>query len=83
MSVRITNTPAIHFVARASLASNVFDLFFDKNVSELPLSAPESPDVLPDWNIMTTTRNRQIRRSTITIAVFKEYQSFQYQNAPL
>jgi len=50
--VRITNTPANHLVARANLASKLFDLFFVKKVSDPPLNAPDNPDVLPDWNIM-------------------------------
>ena len=62
--------PANHFVARASLASSVFDLFFDRNVSELPLSAPESPEVFPDWRTTIATIAMQIIRWTMTTAVF-------------
>ena len=75
--VRITNKPAIHFVARARRESRLLDLFFDRNVSELPPSAPESPEFFPDWNITTITRIRQTKRSNITSAVFKENHSFQ------
>ena len=68
--VRITNTPANHFVARARRASNVFDLFLDKNVSELPLSAPERPDVFPDWSMTIAIIATHITRWMIRNAVF-------------
>lgn len=76
--MRMTNKPAIHFVARASLESSVFDLFLDRNVSELPPSAPESPEFLPDWKITTITSVRHTRRSTITNAVFKGISPFKW-----
>ena len=47
-TVSIMNAAATHFVALASLASSDLLLFFDRNVSELPLRAPDSPDVFPD-----------------------------------
>jgi hypothetical protein len=76
--VRMTNNPAIHFVARASLESRVFALFFERNVSEPPPRAPESPEVLPDWNMTTMTSVRHTRRSIITKAVFKGISPFKW-----
>jgi len=61
--------PANHFVARASLASSVFDLFFDKKVSELPLRAPERPEVFPDWSTTIAIIATQITRWTIATTV--------------
>ena len=62
----ITNMPANHFVARASLASSVFDLFLDRNVSELRLNAPDSPDVFPDWRSTIAVIATQMTRWAMT-----------------
>jgi hypothetical protein len=76
-TVKTTKIPAIHFVALASLASNDLPLFLDKNESELPLSAPERPDVLPDCMAITAMSVMHTSRFIITIAVFKIDQPFQ------
>ena len=73
--------PASHLVDRARRASNVLDLFFDKNESELPLSAPDRPDVLPDWSRTTPISVKQMIRSRIISIVFKTGHSFQLHNA--
>jgi hypothetical protein len=79
-TVRATNKPAIHFVALANLASRDLPLFLERNVSELPLRAPESPEDLPDCTAMTVINVMQVIRFKITninLSVSKEYQSFQ------
>ena len=74
--VRTTNMAASHLVDRARRASSVLDLFFDKNESELPLSAPDRPEVLPDWRMTTAISVTQTRRSIIIKIVFKTSHSF-------
>ena len=77
ITVRTTNIPAIHFVALASLASKDLPLFLERNESELPLSAPESPDVLPDCMAITAMSVMHTKIFITTIAVFKIDQPFQ------
>jgi hypothetical protein len=74
--VRTTNTPANHLVARANRASNDFDLFLVKKVSDPPLSAPDKPEVLPDWNIMIAISTTHTIRCIITNTVFKAIYPF-------
>ena len=76
-TVNATKTPAIHFVALASLASKDLPLFLERNESELPLRAPESPDVLPDCMAITAISVTQTKIFITTIAVFKIDQPFQ------
>ena len=67
----MTKMPAIHFVALASFASIDFALFFARNVSELPLSAPLSPEFFPDWMATTAISEMQIISCTITNMILK------------
>ena len=71
-----TKAPANHFVARASLASSVFDLFLDKKVSELPLKAPDKPDDFPDWSTTTAIIDAHKTRWMTTSAVFIKLNPF-------
>ena len=68
--------PANHFVARARRASSVFDLFFDRNVSELPLSAPDRPDVFPDCSTTMAIIATQMTRWTMMMVVFINFNPF-------
>jgi len=70
MMVSITNTPATHLVASVSRESRDFDLFFEKYVSVLPLSAPESPELFPDWSTIMQMSVMQQRRCMMRNAVF-------------
>ena len=68
--VNNTNIPANHFVARVSRASSVFDLFFERKVSELPLSAPDRPEDFPDCNETIAIIAMHMMRWIITKGVF-------------
>jgi len=78
--VRSTKTPATHLVASVRRESRDFDLFFEKYVSVLPLSAPESPELLPDWSttmqisVMHATRCT-IRKVVLTILMEESFLS--------
>ena len=47
---------------RASLASQVFFLWLDRKVSEEPLRAPATPELLPDWSRTTQIRKMLVIR---------------------
>ena len=68
-TVSNTKAPANHFVAKASRASRDFDLFLDKKVSDLPLSA-DSPEFFPDWSTIMAISAMQIRSCIITNPIF-------------
>lgn len=70
-SVIKINAAAPHFVILASVASSVFDLFLARNVSDPPPSAPDRPEVFPDWIRTIAVTATQMIMSIIMIAVTK------------
>ena len=64
----MTNVPATHFVAKASLMSLDFDLLRDRYVSDFPLSA-DSPEFFPDCNTMIAISDVQISSCIITMTI--------------